>query len=259
MSDRQIIGIVGINGLVGSAIKRRLVELEHEVYEVDFRRNKKLLPQGSVVIACGNPSKFLAHKNPEKFLEAEIKKHLPILESASKNKNQVVLISSTEIELLSNFKEPNTPEHIKSRISAYSYTKLALEYLTSELTLKPFIARLCGVLSDRSHKGSIHDLCKNGNSWINPETEIQLISEDSMAKYLVDGAINKRAYGVFNIVPSGYIAWGKFIEITRSQISFQADNPKYTLVADNGPLRKLLGYPVQNCEAEIIQFVKEII
>lgn len=257
---KRAIGISGIHGLVGSSIAEYAVSQGLETYEIDFRINLLPRPGDVIVFASGDPRKFWAQENPKEFYFKEIQKALEIF-SYCKNDNKVVLISTTELNTfevqLGSKLEPNSSNSSPKRdFSTYATAKLLIELLCKDLLKDFFIARLCGILSHRAKKGTIHDLIFQGKSWISPNSRLQVISDKNLARYILDAAVKKDGIGTFNVVPTGYVYWQEIIDQAKQPLKFQKNCDPTTLIVSNLQLQKLLDYKIDSCSVELDGFFK---
>lgn len=255
------IGISGINGLVGSSLADHAISEGIETYEVDFRKN--LLPKtGDVIImASGDPRKFWAQENPHEYYFKEINQALEIF-SYCKERNRLVLISTTELnsfEVKWNSEQGLDLNKESQKFNAFTYKacKSIIELLCMDLMEDFFIARTCGIISHRATKGTIYDLLFKGKSWINPDSQIQLISDSNLARYVFDAAVKTEHIGTFNVVPTGFVYWKDLINQLAQPLLFQKDCDPTKLIVSNYKLQQLLKYEIDSCSEELKKFFQE--
>lgn len=253
------IGVTGFKGLIGKSIVDYALLMGIKTYEVDFRKKLMPKPGHTVIIASGDSRKFWAQENPVNYFLKEINHAIEVFSFCRDNGNKVVLISTTQLNSLETILTPNSLHNVQpkdykeGKTSTYSTCKFIIELLCRDLISEYFIARTCGVISKRLKKGTVHDLVVNGRSWVNPESRLQIISDLSLAKYVID-AVSSDATGTFNLVPNGFITWNDLINRIDRPLLLQKVCQSTHLVVDNAKLRELLKYEIKSCSEELDYF-----
>ena len=251
-----MIFILGGNGFVGSALARYCKKNSKDYFiinRVNYNESKGKKCDIFINVA-GNSSKILAQKNPIKdFKESvELTKNSLI----DFNFKKYVFISSCDI-----YPDCSSPDLTleNSKIDVfkqthYGFHKYLAEQCVSHHSDNWLIIRLGGMVGPGLKKNAIYDIINGGPLWISPESQLQFIHTDDVARIVFSFIEKDMIKEIINLCGNGLIKIADIMQF-KGNIPIQNDAP---VVIYNVNIEKIKKYQqIPQSETSVKNFIRE--
>lgn len=250
-----LIYILGGKGFVGSAFVRFCKKKNLE-FEIIDRQNYDLFKGTKcdiLINANGNSSKILAIKEPSKDFEATVTSVQKSIDDF--NFKKYILLSSCDV--YPDCSSPNfTNEHSNldaSKQTTYGSHKHKAEQYVIQKVTDWLIIRMGGMVGYGLKKNAIFDILHGGPIWLDPQSELQFMNTDDVAKIIFElndcGLDNQ----IINVCGYGLVKLQNIIDIV-GPINVKPDSPKVKYDVNIEKLKKITTVP--NSMENIKNFVK---
>lgn len=251
-----MIFILGGKGFVGSAFVRHCQDnkIPHEVIDKKNYDSYKGKSCDVLINANGNSSKVLASKNPMEDFEATVQSARKSLLDFSFKK--YVLISSCDV--YPDFADPaKSSEDSKidvTRQSTYGFHKYLAEESVKHGAKDWLIVRLGGMVGEGIRKNPIFDIINGGPLWIDPQSELQYMNTNDVAKTVFRLIDNSKTREIFNVCGNGLVKLQKLLDIYRVKINPNSPVVKYDINIEK--IEKMT--PMPDSMETVMNFIKNI-
>jgi len=209
----MIVGLIGSNGFIGSAISRQLNL--RGVPTINIFKHTDLASIGPIDVlidANGNSRKYIADTDPLLDFDLTVK---PVLSRLVNIKPKTyVYLSSGEVY----GEVQNLDTTIEDRLSAstqrsnYGMHKYLSELLVQQHSERYFIIRLGGFVGAGLRKNPVFDILNNQALRVAPQSKFQFMDVDYAAAILLD-LINRASPGIYNLSSVGTITLDEIFTI----------------------------------------------
>lgn len=199
-------GIVGANGFIGSAFKRRLTLQDHDVREISYDfQGLTEIEFDYIIDANGNSKKYLATSDPKLDFNLTVSRLLDRL--LGLRYKHYVYLSSGEVYGQTQFLHSTSEERYLGDVTTSSYGrhKQIAESLVKQYVTHPYIIRMGGFVGKGLKKNPIFDLLQGDAIRVHPDSRFQFIDVDLFSKIVIDALITLPV-GTYNITGSGTIS-----------------------------------------------------
>lgn len=213
--SNKLIFILGGKGFVGSAFVRYCQSNKME-YSVIDRQNYESLKGKSCDVfinANGNSSKVLAQKKPLDDFDATVRSTKKSLLDFSFKK--YVLLSSCDV-----YPDCSSPDTTKedsvidlARQSTYGFHKYMAEKCVQYSCPDWLIIRMGGMVGTGLKKNAIFDIVHGDTMWVDPQSELQFMNTDEVAKTVFSLIAKDIKNEIFNVCGDGLVKLQKIIDI----------------------------------------------
>lgn len=251
-----MIFILGGKGFVGSAFVRYCQDkkIPHEVIDRKNYDSYKGKQCDILINANGNSSKVLASKNPMEDFEATVQStRKSLLDIVFK---KYVLVSSCDV--YPDLAEPaKNSEEVKidvTRQSTYGSHKYQAEESVRNGAKDWLIVRLGGMVGVGLKKNPIFDIINGGPLWVDPQSELQYMNTDDVAKTVFKLIDNGKTSEIFNICGSGLVKLQKLLDIYRVNVNPNSPVVKYDINIEK--IEKIV--PMPDSMEAVMNFIKDV-
>lgn len=250
-----MIFILGGKGFVGSAVARFCQSSGRE-YAIIDRQNYDSYKGKSCDIfinANGNSSKVSAQKDPLTDFDATVRSTKKSLIDFKFRK--YVLLSSSDV-----YHDYSSPDITRedsfidiSKLTHYEFHKLLAEQCVKNSCLNWLIVRLGGIVGTGLKKNAIYDILNGGPLWLDPNSELQFMNTDDVAKTvfrLIDKNITN---DVFNVCGNGLVKLERIMDQSKG-IIVKENSPLVIFNVNIEKIQKIVQIP--NSMETVINFMK---
>jgi nucleoside-diphosphate-sugar epimerase len=241
----SMIYVLGGEGFVGSAFARhcRLHELDHQIVERD---NYQQFVGGRcdiLINANGNSKKYLAREDPlEEFAQSVRSARASLVDFRA---DLYVHLSTCDV-----YPDCSTPETTRESIhldvarqSAYGFHKYLAEQCVQHAAPRWLIARLGGMVGPGMKKNPVFDILHEQALWLDPESQLQFLHTDSVARIIFDLIENGTAREIINICGDGLISLQDIADMAGKAVRVQPESPKVRYNVSIGKLQAIRPVP----------------
>lgn len=251
-----MIFILGGKGFVGSAFVRYCQSngIPHEVIDRQNYDSYKGKRCDVLINANGNSSKILASKNPmEDFIATVQNTRKSLLDFQFK---KYLLVSSCDVypDFMSPEKNREDSEIDITRQSTYGFHKYLAEECVRHGSQDWIVVRLGGMVGIGLKKNPIFDIINGGPMWVDPQSELQYMNTDDVARIvfnLIDKGMTKE---IFNVCGNGLIKLQKLSDIYNVKRNANSPVVKYDVNIEK--IQKII--PIPNSVETVMNFVKSV-
>lgn len=198
-----MIGIIGYEGFIGSAMIRACKRATHEF--VGYGRNEIVTDNCELIIDCnGNSKKYEVNQNPDRGYDSIVASVSKRLEQANKSQKYIYL-SSGEVYGFQQVKSLETDKIEVADVSIYGNLKLEAEELIKTHQEKNLIVRPSGFVGYGLLKNPIYDLLHGSKLFVHPESRFQFCDVDWFADAVIWLGLQE-ATGIWNISAAGTVS-----------------------------------------------------
>jgi nucleoside-diphosphate-sugar epimerase len=198
-----MIGIIGYEGFIGSAMVRACQRAGHDF--IGYGRNAIVTDNCELIIDCnGNSKKYEVNQNPIRGYDSIVASVSKRLEQANKNQKYIYL-SSGEVYGSQQVKSLETDDIDVSEVSIYGNLKLQAEELIKIHQEKSLIVRPSGFVGYGLLKNPIYDLLHGSKLFVHPESRFQFCDVDWFADTVIWLGLQE-ASGVWNVSAAGTVS-----------------------------------------------------
>lgn len=250
-----MIFILGGKGFVGSAFARYCQSngIQHIVIDRQNYDSYKGKSCNIFINANGNSSKVLASRNPIEDFDATVQSTKRSLLDFQFKK--YVLISSCDVY------PDHTPEKTGedseidiTRASTYGFHKYLAEQCVQHGFADWLVVRLGGMVGIGLRKNPIFDIINGGPLWLDPQSELQYMNTDDVAKIvfnLIDKGLTKE---IFNVCGSGLVKLQKLLDVYNVKVNPNSPIVKYDISIEK--IQKITKIP--ESMKTVMNFIKNV-
>lgn len=251
-----MIFILGGKGFVGSAFAR-YCQSNGIPYEIIDRKNYDSYKGRSCDIfinANGNSSKVLASNRPMEDFEATVQSTRKSLLDFQFKK--YVLISSCDV--YPDFSDPTkSSEDSKidiTRQSTYGFHKYLAEESMKHGAKDWLIVRLGGMVGMGLKKNPIFDVINGGPLWVDPQSELQYMNTDDVAKTVFKLVKENITREVFNVCGKGLVKLQNLLDVHSVKVNPNSPAVKYNVNIEK--IEKII--PMPDSVETVMNFIKNV-
>lgn len=254
-----MIFILGGNGFVGSAFSRicQKQNLEHCI--ITRENYAKCIGRHCDVFinANGSSSKLLGNKDPKSDFDINVKStHNTLMDFKFK---KYVLISSCDV-----YPDCSSPAITSedssidiSKQSVYGFHKYLAEQCVQNASEQWLIMRLGGMVGIGLRKNAIFDILYGGKMWLDPESKLQFINTNDVAKITIDLLDKKIDNEIYNLCGDGLVKLQEVINRTGKHIQIMTNSPNVIYNVNISKIKKIASLPTSI--ETVNKFVDEMI
>ena len=239
------VGIIGYRGFVGSAIFEFFIRKSGFLtYGIDRTNWEKFIDMKfDIIVDCdGNSSKFIASKDPVYDIEANVVNEFKVISHFSFNK--LILLSTVDV-----YNDKSKPETTNEDItinpltlSNYGFSKYVRELSVMRTRKDWAILRLGGMVGKGLKKGPVFDILNDSMIFLHPESRLQFINTEMVAKIVAMFCENDFKEEVFNIVGMGSISLNEIADLIGVKLR-QVGEQKEIINVSSKKISKLMNIP----------------
>lgn len=222
-----MIFVIGGNGFVGSAFGRACAAAGRE-YAVITRQNYDEYRGRAcsvLVNANGNSKKFLSNDQPLTDFDLSVRS---VRESLIDFKSETyVMLSSCDV-----YPDCSTPATTReddpidvARQSRYGFHKYLAEHCVRHAAPRHLIFRMGGFVGPGLRKNAIYDILNGGPLWLHPDSELQFLPTDELARVILrmvdDGVTND----TFNVCGRGTVRLAEVVRLAGRDVPVKPGAP----------------------------------
>jgi nucleoside-diphosphate-sugar epimerase len=199
--------ILGGNGFVGSSFTRFCKKTNTECIVIDKTNYDNYIGESCDVFinANGSSSKILAKNDPIKDFDATVRTTQKSIVDFKFKK--YVMVSSCDV-----YPDCSSPDITKetldiniSKQSPYGFHKYLAEQCIMHGTNDWLILRLGGMIGPGLKKNPIFDIIHGGPLWVDPESKLQYLLTDDVARIAFELIKNNLKNEIFNVCGRGLV------------------------------------------------------
>ncbi len=251
--------VVGASGFLGSSVAAEAVCRGYAV--VSVTRNNYLQHIGKeadlLINAAGNSRKFLDTQDPAKGFDASVGSVMRVLQDF--RFGYYVQLSSGAVYPSEGNPACNAEdvELQTDKMTHYGFHKWMAEQLVKHYAPRYLILRLGGFVGPNLKKNAVYDLLTDGNVFVHPGSEFQLMDTRDMARCVFDLCEVAQPNGVMNMSALGTVSVRQIAEWAGVDVAEQADSlPLVRAELNLGKVSTCLELPTT--EASVKRFVGEV-
>jgi nucleoside-diphosphate-sugar epimerase len=214
--------IIGGRGFIGSAFVRWCQEhdVEHAIVGRDDLHEYAGQRCDVLINAAGNSSKVLAERDP-------IADHRQNVEQVRELLRQFrfdVWVQLSSCDVYENLSDP-AANHEDVNIcyrprSAYGFHKFLAEQYVAQCASEWLILRLGGCVGPDLRKNAVFDVLRGGPVWIHPDSRLQYMHTDDVARCTFELLGRGSRQTVFNLCGTGTVSIRQCIESSARTVTF---------------------------------------
>lgn len=250
-----MIYIIGGRGFIGSAITRFCKE-KSIPHEVIHRENYADFIGGACEIlinANGNSKKYLVIEKPIEEFDASVRSVRETLEDFTAK--TYVHLSSCDV-----YPDCSSPETTSenqeidiTQQSKYGFHKYLAEQCVQNNAKNWLILRMGGFVGPGIKKNPIFDILNDKPLWLDPESELQYMHTDHLAKILFTLLEMKQINQIFNVCGNGLLRLQSLIDHLGKSIEVMPDSELVTYNICIDKVSELVEIP--NTEKTVFDFI----
>lgn len=251
-----MIFIVGGKGFVGSAFNR-FCETRGIEHTIITRQNYDEFEGKScetLINANGNSSKLLGDKDPLADFEATVTSVRKTL--VDFNFKKYVLISSCDV--YSDCSSPNLTREDSSidvsKQSTYGFHKYLAEECIRHSASDWLIVRLGGVVGQGLKKNAIFDIINGGLLWLDPQSELQYLNTDEVARIVFELLERGISNDVINVCGDGVVKLQDLLDSQRT-VTIKPSSPTVKYDVNIEKLKRITNVPLSM--ETVINFIQK--
>lgn len=224
----SMIFILGGGGFVGSAFARLCAAAGREYCVIEKNTYTQFVGQSCEVLvnANGNSSKPLAVKEPMTEFDASVRSVRSSL--VDFRFNTYVHLSSCDV--YPDCTSPSTTREDApidpSKQSPYGFHKFLAEQCVRHAARQWIVLRMGGFVGPGMRKNAIFDICFGEKLWLDPESELQFMPTDELARVALE-LVEKRVFGeTLNVCGQGLVRLGDVMTWAGRNVPVNPGSPK---------------------------------
>lgn len=217
--------LIGPNGFVGSAFRRRL-EIDPEVELVPVTRTSGAEGDCDLLIDCGgNSRKYLADEDPVADFDASATHCLRSLQRFPGKR--VLHISTVDVypDLGDRRRTAESEEIDPARCSRYGLHRFLAEQIVRHYASDWVILRLAGMVGPRLRKNPVFDILNQRPLRIHPDSLYQFMHTDDVAAAALVLARQAESGAIFNLCGAGLVSPREIAELAGCSLDLSALPP----------------------------------
>jgi nucleoside-diphosphate-sugar epimerase len=237
--------IIGGNGFVGSAFVRACLEigLDHHVVTRENWADLRGTSCRLLINANGNSKKLLSQREPLLDFDLSVRSVRQSLTDFSYDK--YVFLSSCDVypDCSPNAatKEEGTIE--VGRQGPYGFHKFLAEQCVRHVARSHLIFRMGGFVGPGLKKNAIYDILHGGPLWLDPQSRLQFISTDFLAKTVLQLAHGRTENETFNICGRGTVSLGQVMAWCGNDVAVMPGAPTVEYEVEIARISRLAEMP----------------
>lgn len=222
-----MIYIIGGKGFVGSAIVRACQRrgLEYQILTRDTMEQFIGTSCELLVNANGNAKKYMAEREPLWEFDASVRSVRASLEQI--HACRYIHLSSCDV-----YPDCSSPDRTReiemidvTQQSAYGFHKYLAEQCVMRHAPEWLIFRMGGFVGPNLRKNAIYDIMHGEPLRLDPQSALQFIHVDVAADIIMEQALSKRSYEIFNLCGAGVISISEVLSAVGSGAVCEPGSP----------------------------------
>jgi nucleoside-diphosphate-sugar epimerase len=252
-----MIFVIGGNGFVGSAFGR-VCEAAGREYAVITRQNYddyRGRACSVLVNANGNSKKFLSNDQPLTDFDLSVRSVRASL--IDFKFDSYVMLSSCDV-----YPDCSTPETTReddpidvAKQSRYGFHKYLAEQCVRHAAGRHLVFRMGGFVGPRLRKNAIFDILSGGPLWLHPDSELQFLPTDELARAvlrMVDAGVTN---DTFNVCGRGVIRLAEVVRLVGREVPVKPGAPTVRYEIGLDKVSRLVTLP--DTRASVSAFVQD--
>jgi nucleoside-diphosphate-sugar epimerase len=222
-----MIFVIGGNGFVGSAFGRACAAVGRE-YAVITRQNYDEFRGRAcsvLVNANGNSKKFLSNDQP--LLDFDLSVRSVRASLTDFRFDTYVMLSSCDV-----YPDCSTPATTReddpidvAKQSRYGFHKYLAEQCVRHAARRHLVFRMGGFVGPGLRKNAIHDILTGGPLWLDPQSELQFLPTDELARVVLRMVDDGVANDTFNACGRGVIRLAEVVRLAGRDVPVKPGAP----------------------------------